>query len=57
MKKFTFYFQELVGGNNYKEVIEAGNFREARNLFFDKHQRTPHKIIAVWNHETNERLY
>ena len=57
MQKFTFYFQELVGGNNHKEVIEAESFREARNLFFNKHQRSPHKVIAVWNHETNEKLF
>ena len=47
MSNFTFYFQELIGGNKYREVIEAENWRIARNLFFEKHKNTPHKIDAI----------
>lgn len=54
--KFTFYYEELIGGNKHKEVIEAKNFREARNIFFNKHQYVRHRIDAIWNHETNEKL-
>ena len=56
MGRFTFYFQELIGGNKYMEVIEAENWKIARNLFFEKHQNTPHRIDAIWNHDTNTRL-
>jgi hypothetical protein len=52
---FIFYYTELIGGNKYKETIEAENFRSARNEFFNTHQ-TPHKIDAIWNITTNERL-
>lgn len=56
MSNFTFYYEETIGGNKYKEIIEAENFRAARNMFFDKHQTHPYKIEAVWNHDTNEKL-
>ena len=55
MSNFTFYFQELIGGNKYREVIEAENWRIARNLFFEKHKNTPHKIDAIWDAENNIR--
>lgn len=54
--KFMFYYEDLIGGCKHKEAIEAKNFREARGIFFGKHQHTPHKIIAIWNHDTNEKL-
>lgn len=56
MKRFTFYYEELVGGHKYKEVIEAKTFRQARDIFFNKHQNISHRIDAIWNHETNEKL-
>lgn len=57
MLKFTFYWEEIIGGNTYKEIIEAESFRQARCLFFDRHKNTPHIIRAVWNHDINERYY
>ena len=53
--RFTFYYQELIGGNRYKESIEANNFREARNLFFNTHP-FPHRLEAVFNEVTGEKL-
>ena len=49
------YYEETIGGNKYKEIIEAENFRAARNKFFDTHQ-VPHKINSIWNETTNKKL-
>lgn len=56
MKKFIFYYEETIGGNKYYEIIEAENFRLARNEFFERHLH-PHKIDAIWEQDTNTRLY
>lgn len=47
MKKYVFYFHEHIGGNAYYEVIEAKTFVIARNIFFEKHQHTPHRVDFV----------
>ena len=57
MEKFIFYYQELIGGNKYKDVINAENFRVARNKFFDLHQSIPHRIDAVWNETLGKKVY
>lgn len=52
---FIFYFTDLTGGNKYKQEITADDFRTARSIFFEMHH-APHKIDAVWNETTGEKM-
>jgi len=54
MSEFTFYFEEHIGGNKYKQTICAENFRAARDEFFNQH--CPHRIDAIWNETANKKL-
>ena len=56
MKKFIFYYEELIGGNKHSEVIEAENFRSARNKFYEAHKMCPHRINAIWDQDANIKL-
>lgn len=56
MRKFIFYYEELIGGNKHCEIIEAENFRAARNKFFEVHKMCPHRINAIWDQDANIKL-
>lgn len=55
MEEFVFFWTELVGGNTYRETIEAENFRTARSEFFKRHPEA-HHLDSIINRTTGEKL-
>ena len=53
--QFVFYFEITTTGTKRKDIINADNFRKARDIFFNKYQNCPHKIDAV--HCNGEVIY